>query len=356
VLYVGAAVSALASGGFVIRFGALRLSQLCLGLCALGLLGALAIFAGPGAALVSIGLGAVLIGCGYGSITPASSHVLAKSTPPHRMALTFSIKQTGVPAGTALAGLVVPPLTIALGWPVAVAIVAVGCVAVALAAQPLRAPLDSDRDRSARISAQALMAGFALVASERSLQLMALVSFVYAGMQMSVSGFIVAYLQGELGLGLVVAGTVLTAANVAGVVGRIVWGSVSDRTRSPRAVLAVMGLLMAGGAFAAALFSPQWPLIAIFAVAIVLGATAIGWNGVYLGEVARLAPPGRAGQATGGCLFFTFVGVVVIPFLFGWLQRVTGSYAACFAAAGVVCIAVALLLALVRGHGKTPVQ
>ena len=100
--------------------------------------------------------------------------------------------------------------------------------------------------------------------------------------------------------------------------------------------------------FAAALFSPQWPLASIFAVAVVLGATAIGWNGVYLGEVARLAPPGLAGQATGGCLFFTFVGVVVIPFLFGWLQRVTGSYAACFAAAGAVCIVVAVLLAIAR--------
>jgi len=89
--------------------------------------------------------------------------------------------------------------------------------------------------------------------------------------------------------------------------------------------------------------------MAIFAVAIVLGATAIGWNGVYLVEVARLAPPGLAGQATGGCLFFTFVGVVVIPFLFGWLQRATGSYAVCFAAAGAVCAAIAVLLLIAKG-------
>lgn len=355
-LYVGAAVAALASGGFVLRIGPIRLSQLCLGICATGLLLTLITFAGSAVALAMIGAGAVLIGCGYGPITPASSHVLVKATPPHRIALTFSIKQTGVPAGTALAGLIVPPLTVAYGWPVAVAVIAAVCVAVALAAQPLRAPLDGDRDRSAKISARALIAGLSLVARERALQLMALVSFVYAGMQMSVSGFIVAYLHVELGLGLVVAGTVLTAANVAGVAGRIAWGSISDRSGAPRAVLAVIGLLMAGGAFAAALFSPQWPLAAIFAVAVVLGATAIGWNGVYLGEVARLAPPGLAGQATGGCLFFTFVGVVVIPFLFGWLQRATGSYAACFAAAGAVCIAIALLLAVARGPSKPSMQ
>jgi MFS family permease len=348
-LYVGASFAALASGGVVLRLGAIRLSQFCLGLAALGLMATLAIVAGEGTALLMMGIGAVVVGLGYGPITPASSHVLAKSTPPHRMALTFSIKQTGVPAGAALAGLVVPPLTVAFGWPVAVAAIAVGCLAVALAAQPLRGPLDGDRDRTAKLSARALISSLSLVASERALQLMALVSFVYAGMQMSVSGFIVAYLHVELGLGLVAAGTALTAANVAGVVGRIVWGSVSDRTGAPRIVLSVIGLLMAGAALAAALFSPQWPLAAIFAVAIVLGATAIGWNGVYLGEVARLAPAGLAGQATGGCLFFTFVGVVVIPFLFGWLQRATGSYAACFAAAGAVCAAIAMLLLVAKG-------
>ena len=49
-------------------------------------------------------LAPVVIGLGYGPITPASSHVLARTAPPSRMALTFSIKQTGVPAGAALPG------------------------------------------------------------------------------------------------------------------------------------------------------------------------------------------------------------------------------------------------------------
>jgi fucose permease len=101
---------------------------------------------------------------------------------------------------------------------------------------------------------------------------------------------------------------------------------------------------MAAASLAAALFSASWPLAAIFAVAAALGATAIGWNGVYLAEVARLAPAGQAGLATGGCLFFTFVGVVILPFLFGWLQRTTASYAVCFSAAAVVCLVVAIVL------------
>ena len=343
-LYIGASTAALAGGGVVLRYGALRLSQICLVACALGLLLTLPSAGGGAAALAIVALAAIVIGVGYGPITPASSHVLARTTSPEKMALVFSIKQTGVPAGTALAGVLVPPLTVALGWHGAIVVIAVGCIAIALAAQPLRAPLDADRDIHARVSANALVGGLMLVARAPALRTMALVSFVYAGMQMLVSGFIVAYLNTEIGLGLVAAGTALTVANVAGVVARISWGSFSDRTGAPRATLALIGYLMAAASLAAACFTAAWPMLALLVVAAMLGATAIGWNGVYLSEVARLAPPGEAARATGGCLFFTFVGVVVLPFLFGWLQRATGSYAACFIAAAIICASVGAVL------------
>jgi MFS family permease len=344
-LYVGAAVAALAGSSMVLRYGAIRLSQVCLLICALGLIATLAIGV-PGWALAVAAVSAVLIGAGYGPITPASSHVLARTTPPGKMAFTFSVKQTGVPAGVALAGLVVPPLTVAFGWPVALAVIAVGCLAIAVASQPLRAPLDVDRDRKVAISPRALMSGLALVTRVPGLPLMATVSFFYSGMQMSVSAFIVAYLHTEIGMGLLTAGVALTVANVAGVVGRLGWGAVSDRTAAPRATLAVIGFAMAAASVAAAAITPAWPAILVHAVAAVLGATAIGWNGVYLSEVARRAPPGEAARATGGCLFFTFVGVIVMPFAFGWLQRATGSYSASFVAAAAVCLAIALVLAV----------
>jgi hypothetical protein len=70
--------------------------------------------------------------------------VLAKTTSPESMALVFSIKQTGVPAGTALADLLVPPITVAFGWHSAVVLLAIGYRRRARS-QRLRAPLDADR-------------------------------------------------------------------------------------------------------------------------------------------------------------------------------------------------------------------
>jgi hypothetical protein len=78
------------------------------------------------------------------------------------------------------------------------------------------------------------------------------------------------------------------------------------------------------------LVTPAWPHAAVFGVALVHGATAIGWNGVYLSEVARLATPGAAGAATGGALALTFLGIVAGPPAFVAIVTATGSYRIAF--------------------------
>lgn len=338
-LYIGAAISAVVGGALLRRVGAIRVSQLGLALCALGLV------AGLTPVVIVVALGALILGLGYGPITPASSDVLARTTPPDKMGLVFSIKQTGVPAGTALAGIVVPPLAVWLGWHWAVLVMVAVCLLVVAGAQSVRQPLDAQRDREAAISLTGVAVALRLVVRTPALRLMALVSFVYNGMQMCVSTFIVVYLTEAIGLPLVVAGLGLTAANSAGVVGRILWGVVADRVGSPRLTLAALGALMSLGALTVAAFTPAWPVWVMLLVCALLGGTAIGWNGVYLAQVARSAPGGQAGVATGGCLFFTFVGAVLSPFFFGVLVRASGSYATSFCVAAAVCALLAVWLA-----------
>src|SRR5215469_14040863 len=132
-IYMGAVLSSNASGYLLARTGPLRLSQWCLVFCALGL-GVAA--SGLWPLLI---VGAVLMGFGYGPVTPASSHILIRQTAPSRRSLMFSLKQTGVPLGGALAGFLAPPLALVIGWQGAAVAVAVACLAVAVAVQPLRA-------------------------------------------------------------------------------------------------------------------------------------------------------------------------------------------------------------------------
>ena len=324
--YFAAMLSSLVGGTLVRRLGAIRVSQLGLGLCAVGL----ALCALPW--LPAVALGALCIGAGYGPITPASSHLLALTTPAHRMSLVFSIKQTGVPAGGMLAGALVPGLSLWLGWQGTLLAVAGVCALCAALAQPLRAALDADRQPAQPLALQALFKPIGMVLGHPSLRALAACSFLFSAVQVSTTAYMVTYLNESLGMTLLAAGAALSVSQLAGVVGRIAWGAVADRGLGPRNTLMLLATLMIVGSVLTALLQPQWPTLLIWAIVALLGASAIGWNGVYLATVARQAPPGQAGVATGGTLLFTFLGVVCGSPAFGALAGASGSYRIAFAA------------------------
>ena len=130
------------------------------------------------------------------------------------------------------------------------------------------------------------------------------------------------------------------------VAARVLWGIVADRALSRRATLGVLGVGMGITAACGLASGPHWPLWALFAFGIALGTTAVGWNGVFLAELTRLAPQGRIADVTGGSSFFTFLGVVVAPPLFHFALGLTASYGATYALFGIVPLAVGVALLL----------
>lgn len=345
IVYVGAMLASLAAGAAVSRFGAIRVSQAGLLLCAAGML----LCAVP--SVWTFALGGLLIGLGYGPITPASSWLLAQTTPAHRMSLVFSIKQTGVPVGGMLAGALVPSAMLVAGWQGALVAVAVANAACALLSQPLRAALDADRQPGKLLQFGNLAQPIRLVLSQRSLAILAACSFVFSTAQLVLTGYLVIYLNQVLAYGLVMAGLALSVAQIGGVGGRILWGLVADRWLGANRTLAALAFIMAASSLATALLHGEMPMLLVFAILFVFGASATGWNGVYLAEVARRAPPGMAGIATGGTLAITFLGVVLGPPVFGALSAAFGSYRVGFAA---LAIPVALCGIVLLRARRTP--
>ncbi len=340
-------LSGLAAGGLVRRLGAIRVSQGCLAACAAGL----ALVAGGSAPLVAAG--ALLLGVGYGPITPASSHVLARTTPAGMMSFVFSLKQTGVPLGGALAGAVVPPLVLWGGWRAGALAVGAACLATIALAQPLRAALDADREPGRRLAAAGLAGPLRYTLGHAGLRRLAVCSFFFAALQLCLITFIVTHLTRNLGYSLVAAGLMLTAAQAGGVLARIAWGALADRWGRPVALLGLVALAMGVAALATSRFTPQWPPAAVAAVCAAFGATAIGWNGVYLAQVARLAPPGHAGDATGGSLVFTYGGVLFGPPAFSLLVASGVDYASAYLLVAAPAVACGLwLLAADRGGAR----
>src|SRR5690606_34969321 len=78
-------------------------------------------------------------------------------------------------------------------------------------------------------------------------------------------------------------------------------------------VMAAITALSGVASIGAGVMTAEWSFAAVAAVLALFGFTAVGWNGVAIAEVARSAPPGEVGTATGGVLFYTFAGVLAGP-------------------------------------------
>ncbi|UCD68604.1 MAG: MFS transporter [Betaproteobacteria bacterium] len=331
-VYVLSVPSALFSGKAIERLGAIRVSQLCL------------LFSSCGMALMAIpnpwviALGALIIGIGYGAVTPASSTVLADKVPGGLRALIFSIKQTGVPIGGAIAGALVPFLLVLVGWQSAAIAVALIGVLVIAAAQPIRRGIDLAQPYPAARRGGGLLEPLRLVFSHARLRELAISSFAFSGMQMCLGTYLVVVLADRAHLSVSAAGGALSVAMVAGIIGRLLWGVLADYGFSSRSVLGLLGVMMAACAVLITLIDNTWTMGLIYLLSFVFGASAIGWNGVYLAEVARIAPPGQAGSATGASLAMTYSGVVVSPSLVWLTHAITDSYASGFILVGLLAL------------------
>ncbi len=349
-VFMAAAFAAPLAGGRVVRSGPMRVNQQCLLWAGAGI----ALFASASPALIACG--ALAIGMGYGPLTPAGSAVLSRRAPARLRNVIMSIRQSGVTLGGAVAGVLVPPLIIAHGWRLAAFIVAALCVLFVVVLQTVRERYDAERTDVRHASHSSHAAMLRMVFRHRELRQGALTSFTYSGAQMCFGSFLVVFLTDRAGMGLVEAGAVYSTAMISGIVGRLAWGAVADYFDRARLVLAMIGAITALCSFTIALVSPQWPHVAIVVLCVVFGASAFGWNGLYVAEIARIAPGGNVALATGAALSFTFLGIVVMPVVFWLLVTLTGGYTASFMLIGTLALAGGLLFLRQQGPRATAGQ
>jgi MFS family permease len=297
------------------RFGPVRSLQMGSGIAVLGMLIA---SSGYWPSLV---LAALMLGIGYGPTPPAGSRILAATAPPAHRTLIFSIKQAGAPAGGALAGLIVAPFAAHFGWPAALLLAMAAGTLSAIAISPLRGMMDSERDPSRSIHPRALFHPRNLLAPVRALRaspdLMTITALAvsFSLVQGSLFSFSVTYLT-QRGLGLERAGLAYACLQAAGVFARVFLGWLADRTGKPALNLTAQAYVAGLAVILYGYMPLDAPFLIICAIATATGFFGASWNGIYLAEVARLAPPDRVADATSGSTLFTFLGYVAGPSLF----------------------------------------
>jgi predicted MFS family arabinose efflux permease len=338
-IYGAATITAPILSMTVVRWGACRAMQAGLAFCVLG--AALA-FASHILALVAC---SIMLGLSITMMTPTSAHLLMRFTPPRNRVFLFSLKQTGVPLGWAIMASIAPAITEAYGWRWSLAIVACVSLATIIALQPVRERWDDDRDPAASRHTRVLQ-GVRMIWNRPTLRWMVLSAFALAFVQLCLGTFAVNMLVKESGYTLVSAGFMLSVTQLSGVLARLAWGWLADRTGDSLTLLRNLAVVAMLCCPTVALITPAWPTALVMLVFAVFGASAIGWNGVYLAEVAHRSPPGEASLITGGASAWNFAGILVGPAVFATVYGFIGSYAVTYVLLGLLGISATTTLTL----------
>jgi MFS transporter, NNP family, nitrate/nitrite transporter len=306
------------------RVGIKRLGLASLGLTLVPLLWA-ATLATTYLQVLGVGLLLGVAGASFAVALPLAS----RWYPPEHQGLALGIAGAGN-SGTVVAALAAPRLAEHVGWhgtfalamiPVALAWVTFALLAKEpprTAAAPPGGALSLLRESDPR-----WLCGFYLV--------------TFGGF-VGLSGYLPIFFVDRFGLTKVAAGGFAALCAVAGSLLRPVGGALADRLGGTRVLGTTLGAV-AGLAAVLALLPVLGATVALLVV--LLGLLGMGNGAVF--QLVGHRVPGRVGAMTGLVGAAGGVGGFLLPFAFGWLTSVTGTFAAGFAlvsgAAGLAALA-----------------
>lgn len=330
VLFGVGALSSLATGWLIRRFGDLPLAALCMAAVLLAMAGLAggAMLAGEGGGSLSpwvLWPAVLLLGLAFGPETPACASVLARVTPLTRRPWIFSIRQTGNQIGAMAGSLALPWLLVQHA---ALPFALVAALALAVGVWCLRL-VTSDGGAPALATVPGDASGLRELLRSPALRLLTVTMVVFMATQVCLNFFVMSHAVRHWQLAVPVAAAWVALMQGAGLVGRLLWGRVAQRPGVVTArLLGGLGLLIgcAGGVL---FLWPGTPPAAALAVLFVLvGLSASGWNGVMMAEIARIAGPARAGAVTGAALMFGYAGLAIAPIAFAAAGTAWGTAAA----------------------------
>lgn len=233
---------------------------------------------------------------------PASNAAILHGVPTERRGLAFGIKQSAIPAGTALAGFAVPAVALTIGWRWAFA--GAGVLS-ALAAGTV--PPGSPPATSSRADRRGLLRG-----SYGTLVLLAVAAALGAAPAMCLPVFLAGSAT-DRGLSSGVAGMLLAAGSIGGLVVRMITGAAADRRVGGH--LRTIAALMAMGTVGLAAMAIDHRFVFVGSTILAFG-TGWAWQGLFNHAVTNRWTQAPA-AATGITQTGVFIGGVIGPPAFG---------------------------------------
>jgi MFS family permease len=286
-----------------------------------------------------------LVGAGFGFsvLNPSSGKAVIEWFPPRGRGFAMGIKQTGLTLGGLTAALMLPPLALSLGWRHALATAgALSVVAAALVLAIYRTPGAPTATPS---TSWPRLAELGVFMRRPGVIIVFLSGLALSIAQSSVLAYLALYAKETFAVSAVAAGQILALAQLGGTGSRLAWGAISDRVfggrRRPGVVVSA---LLGAAAYALFALGAELPTAAAAPLAVLAGAGAFGWVGLYFALVAEIGGARYAGLLTGVAVAFAWSGVLVGPPVFGLLLEWTGAYMWPWLTLAVVAVLVAATL------------
>ncbi len=281
--FTGAALSPL-FGRITDRIGSVKST---IGVLTLGMVTMAVVSLAPN--YVFLVLGALLSGVPNGWTNPATNALIVDNVAAGARGVITGVKQSGVQAAAFLGGLLLPAIATATNWRVAYSsfLVFPAAALVAMWRRP-QAVRPVPPHGSPRLPIPTAVKWIAVYGTVTGLGVSATTTFLPL------------FAEESQGWTTAQAGLLIAGVGLIGVIGRITWGSASERWmghgRTLR-LLAVMSMISASLlALASAGLAPSWVLIP---AALLFGSGAVAWNAVGMLAIMDYSVPELVGRGTG---------------------------------------------------------
>lgn len=290
----------------------------------------------------------LLIGMFYSVSQPGGSKVILKWFRKENRGLAMGIRQAGIPIGGALAGVLIPFLTVQYNMTYAINSIACICIIGGLLFFMFyKEPYVQEEARKGNNNISFWME-LKVVICKKELYPIYITGICMISLQMVLVGHFMKFLAGEQSITSIVAGTVFSVMFFSGMIGRIALAAISDvlykgNRRIPLfiAVCASIGLILLLVMNIHTIMSGV-----LYSVSALLGFFSIGWFSLFIAEVAELASEESVGITVSVALTLNQIAIIVAPVLFGYIVDEKGyTYA-------WLCIVVLLSISAVSLYRK----
>ncbi len=292
----------------------------------------------------------LLMGMFYSVSQPGGSKVILKWFPKENRGLAMGIRQASIPIGGALAGVLIPFLTIQYNMTYAINSIACICIIGGLLFFVFyKEPYVQAEVRKEHIKVS-FWTQLKVVICKKELYPIYMAGICMISLQMVLVGHFMKFLVREQSITSIVAGTVFSVMFFSGMIGRVVLAAISDvfykgNRRIPLfiTVCASIGLVLLLVISIHTITSGV-----LYGVSAVLGFFSIGWFSLFIAEVAELASEESVGITVGLALTLNQIAIIIAPVLFGYIVDAKGYTYAWF------CIVVLLSISAVSLSRNLP--